>query len=984
LCPAFARFAFFAAFARTSSLLWLTVIAVPAASGPLAPAQERATFRLADPQLVIEMAAAEPEVVSPVAIAWDAAGRLFVAEMSDYPNSPEKGRVKLLTDHDGDGRFERATVFATGLPFPNGVLPWNGGVLVTAAPDIWFLKDHDADGVADERRKILTGFAEGNQQLRVNGLMWGLDNWIYGANGRSDGEIRWADARGSNEPPVSIRGRDFRFRPATRQFEAIAGRSQFGLARDDWGQRFLSWNTIPIRHEVLTERHLSRNKFLGATESVLDLMEPGDAGRVFPLTPPPLTFNQESVRHFNALAGLTIYRGDALGSQYRGSAFVGETLLNLVHRRVLEPSGPTFVSRRGEPEREREFLASTDPWFHPVNFATGPDGALYVVDFYRQFVEHPDFVHPAGVRGTVAWRTGSEHGRLWRIRRRDSPPSRSRRLPDLSRASTGQLVKHLEQPNGWGRDTAQRLLVERRDPAAPRALEKLARQSASPQARLHALCTLEGLQRLTPGLLRTALKDGDVRVQAHAVQLGGQRLGNVADDLLALAPHPDAGVRLQLALALGDWRDARQYAALATLANRDCTNHWHSLAILSGLGESPWLFLAELVKSDARWLRGPREEHTRFLEQVARLVGANHTDAELAECLALIQAQTESPPTAQLVLLAGLADGLAQSGTPLHQLLRQPPSPLATHVESLRAILPRASDAALTGQSSMTLRLAALRVVTQARLDAAPAIVRRLLQPDQPPEVQSAAARAFGELGDASFASSVFTNWPALTSAVRRQLLASALRSPATTVALVSALEQGAVALVEVDAATRQALSKVTDSSLKARVTKLWQTAAAPDRESVVRAFQPALQLKGEAVRGAVTFARLCLSCHALQGQGTALGPDLSGLGSRPAETLLVDILDPNRQVPPDFITYSVVTTQGEIVSGLLAAESSTGVTLRRQGLPDETILRRQIRELRAEGKSLMPDGLEQGLHPQDMADLLEFLRTPDTARLGR
>src|SRR5262245_36620457 len=158
-------------------------------------------------------------------------------------------------------------------------MPWKEGVLVTAAPDIWFLRDADGDGVADERRVVLTGFAKGNQQLRVNGLHWGLDNWIYGANGRSEGDVRWADASSEdsrNATPVSIRGRDFRFRPETKQFEAIAGRSQFGLARDDWGNRFLSWNTIPIRHDVLPQRYLSRNPNLSATESLADLLEPGD------------------------------------------------------------------------------------------------------------------------------------------------------------------------------------------------------------------------------------------------------------------------------------------------------------------------------------------------------------------------------------------------------------------------------------------------------------------------------------------------------------------------------------------------------------------------------------------------------------------------------------------------------------------------------------------------------------------------------------
>ena len=228
-------------------------------AGPLTPEQERASFQLADPSLVIELVAAEPEVLSPVAIAWDAAGHMFVAEMIDYPIGPASGQIRRLEDRDHDGRYETATVFASQLAFPNGVLPWNGGVIVTAAPDLLFLKDTDGDGRADERRVLLTGFGEGNQQLRVNGLLWGLDGWIYGANGRSDGEMR----RPGETRSTSLRGHDFRFRPGTGEYEAVAGRSQFGLARDDWGNRFLSWNTIPIRQDVLPKRMPRRAKRIG-------------------------------------------------------------------------------------------------------------------------------------------------------------------------------------------------------------------------------------------------------------------------------------------------------------------------------------------------------------------------------------------------------------------------------------------------------------------------------------------------------------------------------------------------------------------------------------------------------------------------------------------------------------------------------------------------------------------------------------------------
>jgi putative membrane-bound dehydrogenase-like protein len=320
-------------------------------TGPLPPADALRSFRLADSNLVMELVAAEPDIVSPVAMAWDEDGRLFVVEMDDYPVGPASGRVKLLQDTKGDGKYDRVSVFADRLAFPTGVLPSKGGVLVTAAPSIWYLRDTDGDGKADVRRVLLTGFNEGKQQLRVNGLLWGLDNWVYGANGRSDGEVR----RPSDPPAkaISIRRRDFRFRPDTGQVEALAGFSQFGLARDDWGNRFLSWNTIPIRHVVLEERYLNRNPYMDGT-GVAHIADPADTGRVFRLSPRPRTFNGEPVEFFNASCGLTIFRGDLLGGNYQGNAFACEPLTNLVHRRVLVPQGPTFVARRRRVTRHPE------------------------------------------------------------------------------------------------------------------------------------------------------------------------------------------------------------------------------------------------------------------------------------------------------------------------------------------------------------------------------------------------------------------------------------------------------------------------------------------------------------------------------------------------------------------------------------------------------------------------------------------------------
>ncbi len=738
------------------------------ASVPLPPDAELRSFEFADKMLTAELVAAEPDIVSPVAISWDPDGRLFVAEMRDYPNATNGGTIRVLQDRDHDGRYETSLVFADGLRFPNSVLPWNGGVLVTAAPDLLFLKDSDGDGRADERRVLFTGFGTGNQQLRANGLTWGIDGWVYGANGRSDGNIH----RPGQTNTHSLRGRDFRFRPGTGEFETLAGRSQFGLALDAWGNRFLSWNTIPIRHEVFPDRYLARNANLPASEILVDLLPAGDTGQVFPLTPPPLVFNNESSSHFNALAGLAIYRGDRLGPAYRGNAFVGETLRNLVHRRVLKADGVTFLAERGEDGTE--FLRSNDPWFHPVNFATGPDGALYVVDFYRQFVEHPDFV-PREMRDKVSWQSGSEHGRIWRIFRKDQRPRQSRTVIGFAGARTRVLLKHLESANTWLRETAYHLLLERDDLSAVGALQTLTHKAKLAETRILALHALNDLARLNDLILMQSFKDSHSRVREQAVLLSELSLGAVLPEsrlveaALALARDSDERVRLRAALAMGNLNDEKRRETELGRVLAEATNHWIRLAAISG-------------------------SRTMTKDQIA-------------------------------------------------------------------AMLPKRSESFR-------------------------------------PAPQPAASTA--------------------------------------------------------------------------------------DRQKIVEQFTPALKLAGDRVRGAVTFGKLCLACHYLQGQGQRVGPDLSGIASRPAEALLIDVLDPSRQVVPEFASYEIILKDGESVSGLFSSETETRITIRRAGSPDENIPRSQIQSIRATGKSLMPDGLEAGLSTQDMANLLAFLQRPDGALLPR
>src|SRR4051795_4202185 len=411
-------------------LLGLTAIVAAAGRGtsesepPYSPAASIATIQL-EPGYAITPIASEPDVASPVAMDIDETGRLFVVEMPGYPlDTRPTGRIRLLEDTDGDGRFDRSRVFAEGLVLPTGVMRWKRGVLVTAAPDLLYFEDTDGDGRADVRRVIVTGFARTNPQHAVNTPLFGLDNWIYLAHagpaeaiiykelfGDPGRPLTWPDH--PERPAFDPHGRGVRLQIDEGRIEALSGDSQYGHGFDRWGHYFTNDNANHARHVVIAARHLARNPDLLVATAMQDIPDHGSAARVFPITKRPTFELLTEAGQFTSACAITPYEGGAFPEEAGPSLFVAEPVHNLVHRDVLSPSGATFVAHRSA--ESREFLAAGDSWFRPVFLYVGPDAALYLVDYYRPRIEHPEWSASDVQQNPAPLYEGQDRGRIYRI-----------------------------------------------------------------------------------------------------------------------------------------------------------------------------------------------------------------------------------------------------------------------------------------------------------------------------------------------------------------------------------------------------------------------------------------------------------------------------------------------------------------------------------------------------------------------------------------
>lgn len=953
---------------------------------PQSPGESMTKIRLRD-GFNVELVAAEPLVHDPVAVDFDEDGQMYVVELPPYnsygvEDFHVKGSIRLLSDKDSDGVYESSTVFADGLSYPTAVACWDGGVFVGDAPDLLYLKDTDGDGKADERRIILTGFGTDKAgEAHLNSIRWGFDNRFHFSTNLSGGDVRAVDGAQADAASVSTRNRGVILDPRnTTNFELTSGAGQHGMSMDNWGRKFVCQNSIPAQTLMYDDRYAARNPYLEAPPVAIDIAPEGKFTKLFRISEnEPWRVLRTHLRKtgkfrgsdeggtpfgfFTGATGITIYRGDAWPAEYRGNLFVGDVANNLVYRARLEDNGLQLVAIRAD--EGAEFLASRDIWFRPVQFANAPDGSLYVLDMCRELIEGVAFLPPEFMKhlNPVG---GHDLGRIYRIVH-DSTVRRT--VPKLGKATSAELVALLDHANGWHRDTASRLLYQRQDRSVVKLLRKLVEDGHSPEGRMTALHSLAGLERLDEATLLTALHDASSHVRIQALRIAERQLHEapaLQAAVVGLTDDDELSVRYQAAFSLGAVQSRSQPRALAQLAKRDGADKWMQLAVLSSSADSAGELFRRLAGDAEVRANGALSS---MLISLAQQIGAAARSDDLAAVLKTIAAVPESEASFRENIVKAVVGKLpekARSG-----FLTASSGDAA---EVLRTLLNEARSVAVDEERSEADRADAVRSLSLSDFESVKPLLLELLSLQHPPGVRAAAIAALGETDDASASAAIINVWPELSPGLRSQATEVLLSRPEWIPLFLAAVERKQIGPRDMDPSRVALLKQHPDPEIRNRVNKVFAGTDLPRRTEVIERYQSVLDLTGNVERGRVVFRKNCTACHQLEGKGSVVGAELRGIRERGLPSIMLNILDPNREVKPRFNSYVLATADGRIYSGMISSENANSVTLRR---PDGTVItlqRSEIEQLQSSGLSFMPEGLEKEIDQQAMADLLAYL----------
>lgn len=990
-------------FASTTRFFYLLFLALIAACGPAEEVGPEG-FVL-HPDFQLELIASEPLVLDPVDLKFDERGRAFVLEMPGYPLRDEESRLVLLQDTDGDGRYDQRKVFADKLQLASSFIPYREGMLVAAPPDLLYIRDTDNDLVADDYQVIMSGFSTGNLQHNYNGLTYGLDNWIYAANGGNSGDPYFVK---DTTLRLEMRDDDFRFKLEPAALERVGQSSGgYGLAFDQWGHQYETHNVEHVSQLVFENRYLE-DWPAGRRHALTEISDHNENGlaRIYPVGEQETRVNHpEQSGYFSGSCGITFYGGNAFPEGFNNHLFVADVVLNLIHLDVLTPDDSAFKTSRMRDKAE--FLASSDRAFRPVNLSVGPDGGLYVIDIHRAVIEHPEWI-PDEIEANLDLRAGKDQGRIYRITPRDKELPETVSFPSRE---TEKLIAGLENPSQWVRMTAQRLLVENGDPDARAALEGLFDRSGNALAQLHALWALEGLGVLQDTILAGALNSKENGLQENAVKIAESRLEaspKWTTALIGLLEAENAAVRMRAALALSTLSEGQFTDNVEQLHNAfgqmlqdgRAGDQWSLLAVAAALKRSASLFNQQLLEKPSHL----NDQQMEVGMTLARVIGNEHQQGAISGLLqglhqsaalsleekagwidALEAGWQQNPEQINRSAVVRALENLENSDNiPIIRAagkLRQSMGlPVSSQVKStLAGAKVQVVDNTLPPEN----RLELLKVIKLDDFQSRKPLLYQLLDNRQPLILQKEALQQLWASDDPEIGTDLVALWPGLGPEARKGAGDILLKKSYLHDVLLTALEEGKIRVGELnfDLERRRTLLFWSEPAIQERAKSLFSDAGVITRKAAIDKMRPALELAGNPESGQELFAVHCGSCHQYGEMGQEVGPVLTEISRKSKASLLHDILDPNAAVDTRYLNHRVETNDGKIITGIVETETDSELNLLLMGGQRQTIQKENIKSFSSLGISLMPEGLEGAMSEQEMADLLAFLqqRTPSS-----
>ncbi|MBL9137809.1 MAG: dehydrogenase [Verrucomicrobiales bacterium] len=972
----------------------------PALTPALSPEDAQKRFTVPE-GFEVRLFASEPEVVNPVAMTWDERGRLWVVELYEYPLGAKAGeaprdRIKILEDTDADGRADKVHVWADQLNLATGLLLGRGGAYVGQAPHLLFLKDTDGDDRADAREILKTGFGLEDRHELLNGFTWGPDGQLYMTHGVFTRSLVREGREGAGAAdPVLLTAGVARLHPVTGKFEVYAeGTSNpWGVDFDRWGNAFVSACVI---------------------EHLFHLVPGGLYDRQAGSAPHPFAYEQlhainDHKHHMAAYAGIQVYQGNQFPSDNTGTILQGNIHDNAVHQDVLKPNGSSFVASKW-----RDLVRANDGWFMPVSTQVGPDGAVWIMDWYDRYPCYQNAnADPAGV--------DREHGRIWRVVHTGGQPgkpvpSRPDRDMDLAKLPAPELVNVLAHSNVWQRRMAQRLLVERRDDKVMGRLQTLFREGAGSEAtrldsRLAALWTLHASGYLADEVVAAAALDGEWAVRAAAARIIGERQVGSSGELAVLeqlAGDSQPQVRLAVAVACRQFTSGqltvnrppqkagiRVDPILARVVGRSADAKdpvlpfmiWHAVEPLFAADPRPVLgwflengatlrpLMDALVNKAMRRLcdLGDAQSVDLAVGFIERLLPKSE-DLAVAALDGLIKGQ-EGKALTPSTPAGGFIARLTSSRNP--QLVQRGEK-LGTYwgdAAALQAVLARATNADLP----VAERVRAVQTVRQNKAPATRATLISLLDAGTPESVQVESIGALGEIGGDNVPDEFLGRWRGMSPEARRAAAATLASRRRWAMPLLAQVKQGKISATDFGAPVIRSLLQNRDDAVreeaKVSIGKFRETAG--DKVNLI-AQKRAMVLEGQPdlAAGKEVAQRTCLVCHKLHGEGADVGPDLTGVGRSSLDALLWNVIDPNQVIGAGYEQVEVETRDDRVVAGRLVENTDTRVRLLMQGPKEEVVAKSDIKSQRTLESSVMPEGLEQ-MPDADFRNLIWYILAP-------